>query len=70
TALHLCSIVAIRWPGDLKDYYQRKVAEGKPKMSVLNAVRNKIIHRVFACIREDRLYQKERPERKIKEQAF
>ena len=39
-------------------YYHRKVAQGKNKMLVLNAVRNKIIHRVFACIRDNRKYEK------------
>ncbi len=39
---------------ELADYYHRKVEQGKSKMSVLNAVRNKIIHRVFACVRQDR----------------
>ncbi|MGD1892594.1 MAG: IS110 family transposase, partial [Cyclobacteriaceae bacterium] len=32
--------------------------QGKAKMAVLNAVRNKIIHRVFACVRDDRKYEK------------
>jgi transposase len=27
-------------------------------MSVINAVRNKLIHRVFACVNDNRLYQK------------
>ncbi|MEQ9442188.1 MAG: IS110 family transposase, partial [Cyclobacteriaceae bacterium] len=32
--------------------------QGKNKMLVLNAIRNKIIHRVFACIRDNRKYEK------------
>lgn len=59
--LHMAAIGAISHKGFLQDYYQRKVAEGHPKMSVLNAVRNKIIHRVFACIRDQRVYQKALP---------
>jgi transposase len=59
--LHLCAVVAIRCKGELYGYYQRKVAEGKPKMSVLNAIRNKIICRIFACVKEDRLYLKKKP---------
>lgn len=35
---------------ELKVYYKRKIEEGKNKMSTLNAVRNKIIHRVFAVV--------------------
>jgi len=40
-------------------YYLRKVEEGKNKMSVLNAVRNKIIHRIFALIKNENFYQKD-----------
>ena len=38
--LHLGAMSAIRAKGELQDYYQRKVKEGKNKMLVLNAVRN------------------------------
>jgi len=44
--------------GELKDYYNRKVAEGKNKMCVLNAMRSKLIHRIFALIKSDRFYEK------------
>jgi hypothetical protein len=43
---HLGAMSAIQVSGELQTYYQRKVAEGKNKMLVLNAVRNKLIHRV------------------------
>ena len=39
-----------------KSYYSRMVASGKNKMSVLNAVRNKLVRVIFACVREKRLY--------------
>ncbi len=55
--LHLAAMSAIRLNNDLKIYYERKVAEGKNKMSVLNAVRNKIIHRVFAVIKSQVPYK-------------
>ena len=42
----------------IKEYYKRKVEQGKNKMSVLNAVRNKIIQRVFACVKQDRFFEK------------
>jgi len=58
--LHTCAVSAIKWVPDLKDYYLRKtVVEGKHKMLVLNAIRNKLILRVFACVNQDRLYEKE-----------
>jgi len=56
--LHLAAMAAVRSDGELKSYYQRKVAAGKNKMSVLNAVRNKLISRVFACVSTGRRYQK------------
>ena len=58
TLLHLAAMAAIKVPGELRDYYQRKVAEGKHKMAVLNAVRNKLILRVFAIVRDGVMYQK------------
>lgn len=55
--LHLCALSAIKNDPEIHAYYNRKVAEGKNKMSVINAVRNKLVHRVFAVIRDDRFYE-------------
>lgn len=44
---------------ELKVFYQRKVSEGKNKMSVINAIRNKLVHRIFAVVKRERSYQKE-----------
>lgn len=55
--LHMAAMRAIRLEGELNQYYLRKVEEGKNKMSILNAIRNKIIHRAFAVIREKRPYE-------------
>jgi len=55
--LHLGAMSAIRLNNDLGEYYRRKVAEGKNKMCVINAVRNKIIHRVYAVIKNQNMYQ-------------
>ncbi|OAV74873.1 Transposase IS116/IS110/IS902 family protein [Bacteroidales bacterium Barb7] len=57
--LHMAAlVVATRCKGELHDYHVRKVAEGKNKMSVLNAVRAKLVHRMFAVIRNNQDYQK------------
>ena len=54
--LHLAAMSAIRLEGELRDYYQRKVAEGKAKMSALNAIRNKIIQRICAVAKAGKPY--------------
>lgn len=55
--LHMAAMAAIRTKGELKDYYIRKVADGKNKMSVLNAIRNKLVHRIFAVIQRQTPYE-------------
>lgn len=55
---HMAAMSAINSPGELQDYYLRKVTAGKNKMAVINALRNKIIHRIFACVRDNRKYEK------------
>lgn len=56
--LHLAAMSAIRLDNDLRAYYLRKIAEGKNKMLILNAIRNKIIHRIFALINSGKTYEK------------
>lgn len=56
--LHMASLSAIKLDVDMKAYYERKVAEGKNKMSVLNAVKNKLLARVVAVVNKDQLYVK------------
>ena len=58
TLLHMSALSAIIHCQELKDYYQRKVAEGKNKMSVINAVRNKLILHIFAVVKNNRKYDK------------
>lgn len=58
TLLHLAALSAIQVKGEIKEYYKRKVEQGKNKMSVLNAVRNKIIQRVFSCVKQNRFFEK------------
>ncbi len=42
-AMSAATAAAVNMKGDIAEYYQRKVQEGKNKMSVINAVRNKLI---------------------------
>lgn len=55
---HLAAMSAIRVKGELQDYYLRKGKEGKNKMLILNAVRNKLIHRIYAVVRRGEKYDK------------
>jgi len=59
TVLHMCAVSSVKHNPEMVKYFQRKVAEGKNKMSVLNAVRNKVVHRVFSCVKNQRTYQME-----------
>ena len=55
----MSAITAIQHNNDLKKFYERKVKEEKKnKMSVINAVRNKLILRIFACVNQNRKYNK------------
>lgn len=58
TILHMCALVCIQREGELREYYNRKVAAGKNRMSIINGVRNKLIHRVFAVVRDGVMYDK------------
>lgn len=58
TLLHMSAMAAICYNADLKEYYLRKTNEKKNKMCVINAIRNKLIQRVYACVKGDRLYEK------------
>ena len=48
--LHLCALAAIKYDPEMKTYYDRKKAEGKNGMLVINAIRNKLILRVAAVV--------------------
>jgi transposase len=59
TKLTLAARNAVRFDPVLKDYYQRKIGEGKNNWLVLNNVRNKLIHRIFAVVRDGKIYEKQ-----------
>ncbi len=54
--LHLCALAAIKYYPEFKTYYERKKEEGKNSMSVINAVRNKIVLRVVAVVNKQLPY--------------
>jgi transposase len=55
---HLGALSALQIEGDLKQYYERKLAEGKNPMCVINAVRFKLIDRIFAVVRRGENYER------------
>ena len=56
--LHIAVLGLLRNPKHfLTRYYLRKIDEGKHKMSVFNAMRNKLLSRVFACVRNDKVFK-------------
>lgn len=51
TLLDLSAKSAIQFDKELREFYLRRIAEGKSKMSTINIVRNKILYRMFAVIK-------------------
>ena len=49
---------AIQHDPQLKQYYERKVNSGKHKLSVMNAVANKIVLRIFAVVNREEPFVK------------
>lgn len=56
TLLTLASVSAIQCDKELKQYYKKKLEEGKPKMVALNKVRNKLLSRAFAVVKRGTPY--------------
>ena len=48
---------AINYDPNIRQYYERKTKEGKDNWLILNNIRNKIIHRIFAIVKNKQLYQ-------------
>lgn len=54
--LTMGAISAMRCDKSLKLYYESRIEEGKPKMNVINIIRNKLIARVFAVVKRGTPY--------------
>jgi transposase len=55
--LNLGAASAARFDPELKEYYQRRISEGKRKMSCLNIIRSKLVSRMFAVVARQSPYQ-------------
>lgn len=51
--LHLAALSAKKYDAEMKNYFERKVSEGKNRMLVVNAIRCKIVSRAFAVIQRN-----------------
>ena len=56
TLLFLCASSAIQNNKDMKHYYERKIAEGKPCYLALNNVANKLLRTVYAIIESKQMW--------------
>lgn len=54
--LHMCALTAIRIYPEFRNYYERKVKEGKHKLTVLNAIKSKLALRSVAVINNQEKY--------------
>ena len=61
TLLHMCAISAKTHSSICRAYYERKIADGKHKMAVINAIRHKIVRRIYACVSNQRMYEENYP---------
>lgn len=48
--LTMCAATAIQHSPEMKLYYEKRISEGKNKMSTLNIIRNKLVSRIFAVV--------------------
>ncbi len=56
TLLYLCATSSIQYNKEMKTYYNRKKAEGKPSYLVLNNVANKLLRTIYAIIESGEMY--------------
>ena len=54
--LNMAAFSAVQSDPELKRYYLERVLSGKSKMSTMNIIRNKIVHRVFAVVKRGTPY--------------
>jgi len=48
TLLSNCVMSAMRYNAHCKDYYERKLKEGKNKFTIFNAMKNKLVRLIFS----------------------
>lgn len=53
------ALAAVRFNPALRQYYERLLLRGKPRMVILNNVKNKLIHIAFSMVKNKRFYDKD-----------
>jgi len=56
TLLDLAAKTAIRCDPEIRAFFDKRTANGKPKMSTINIIRNKVVGRMFAVIKRQTPY--------------
>lgn len=54
--ISIAALTAKKYDYELHEYFERKVAEGKNKMLVMNNVRNKLLARAFSVVKRQKPY--------------
>ncbi len=52
----MCALNAKKCDYELKEYFDRKINQGKHKMLAMNNVRNKLLSRIFAVVKRQQPY--------------
>ena len=55
--LHMAAMNAVKYNPEIKEYYERRTQEGKNKMGTLNAIRCKLVARMFAVVNRQSEYE-------------
>jgi hypothetical protein len=56
TLLSNCVMSAMRYNAHCKDYYERKLKEGKNKFTIFNAMKNKLVRLIFSLAKQGKKY--------------
>ncbi len=56
TLLHNAANSAVLYDAEIRNYFKRKEADGKNEKLIMNAICNKLIHRVFAVVKRQSPY--------------
>ena len=52
-ALHIAAVTQLRYPSEGRDYYQKKLAEGKTSKEAIRALKRRISHVVYRRLLAD-----------------